>query len=81
MLNLPVETWLRFVVWMVVGLVVYFAYGVPPQQAVGALSGGPATYERRRGAGGVAAPSIRAPAGSFASPASSSAGPRRAPRS
>ena len=27
MLNLTVETWLRFVIWMVIGLVVYFAYG------------------------------------------------------
>ncbi|MEA2266814.1 MAG: basic amino acid/polyamine antiporter, family [Solirubrobacteraceae bacterium] len=27
MLNLPAATWLRFFVWMVVGLVVYFAYG------------------------------------------------------
>ncbi len=27
MLNLSVETWLRFLVWLVVGLVVYFAYG------------------------------------------------------
>ncbi|MFD7787793.1 amino acid permease [Streptomyces nojiriensis] len=27
MLNLPAETWLRFGIWMVIGIVVYFAYG------------------------------------------------------
>ena len=27
MLNLSVETWLRFVVWMVIGVAVYFGYG------------------------------------------------------
>ncbi|MEU9136866.1 amino acid permease [Streptomyces sp. NPDC048404] len=27
MLNLPAETWLRFAIWMVVGIVVYFLYG------------------------------------------------------
>jgi APA family basic amino acid/polyamine antiporter len=27
MLNLPADTWLRFGIWMVAGLVVYFAYG------------------------------------------------------
>ena len=27
MLNLPAETWLRFVIWMVLGLVLYFVYG------------------------------------------------------
>ena len=26
MLNLPAETWERFAIWMVLGLVVYFAY-------------------------------------------------------
>jgi APA family basic amino acid/polyamine antiporter len=27
MLNLPGETWLRFVAWMVIGIIVYYAYG------------------------------------------------------
>ncbi|MFG1709928.1 amino acid permease [Nonomuraea sp. M3C6] len=27
MVNLPVETWLRFVIWMIVGVVVYCAFG------------------------------------------------------
>ncbi|TDC63108.1 amino acid permease [Actinomadura sp. GC306] len=27
MLNLPVETWLRFLIWMVVGVAIYAAYG------------------------------------------------------
>jgi basic amino acid/polyamine antiporter, APA family len=28
MLNLPVETWLRFFIWMVIGVAVYFLYGM-----------------------------------------------------
>jgi basic amino acid/polyamine antiporter, APA family len=27
MLNLTAETWVRFLVWMVLGFVVYFGYG------------------------------------------------------
>ena len=27
MLNLPAATWVRFFVWMALGLIVYFAYG------------------------------------------------------
>src|ERR1035437_7210421 len=29
MLNLPAATWIRFVVWMVIGLAIYFLYGAP----------------------------------------------------
>ena len=27
MLSLPLETWLRFVVWLAAGLAIYFVYG------------------------------------------------------
>lgn len=27
MLNLPAETWLRFAIWMALGVIIYFSYG------------------------------------------------------
>ncbi|MEP7364846.1 MAG: amino acid permease C-terminal domain-containing protein [Acidobacteriota bacterium] len=27
MLSLPLETWLRFVIWLAIGLAIYFVYG------------------------------------------------------
>jgi APA family basic amino acid/polyamine antiporter len=27
MLSLPIETWIRFFVWLVIGLLIYFFYG------------------------------------------------------
>jgi basic amino acid/polyamine antiporter, APA family len=26
MLGLPLETWIRFILWLVIGLVIYFVY-------------------------------------------------------
>lgn len=37
MLNLPVETWLRFVIWMIIGAVLYFAYGYRHSRAQRAI--------------------------------------------
>jgi APA family basic amino acid/polyamine antiporter len=50
MLNLPTETWLRFAIWMVIGIVFYYAYGrrrsrfstrgAAEREAAGQLPGG-----------------------------------------
>jgi APA family basic amino acid/polyamine antiporter len=34
MLNLPAQTWIRFVIWMVLGFIVYFAYGASHSRLV-----------------------------------------------
>ncbi len=55
MLNLSGATWVRFVVWMVVGLVVYFVYSVRHSRLAGggeAPPGGPASSAPERGGGG-----------------------------
>ncbi|MEU7892486.1 amino acid permease [Nonomuraea sp. NPDC049152] len=41
MLNLPVETWLRFFIWLIIGVVVYFAYGYRHSTVIGWRSGTP----------------------------------------
>ncbi|GHH64647.1 amino acid permease [Streptosporangium violaceochromogenes] len=40
MLNLPVETWLRFVAWMLIGIVVYIGYGYRHSRLARPLPGG-----------------------------------------
>jgi basic amino acid/polyamine antiporter, APA family len=47
MLNLIAETWLRFLIWMAIGLVVYFAYGVrKSRMAQGEAAYRPVTADR-----------------------------------
>jgi APA family basic amino acid/polyamine antiporter len=52
MVNLSVETWVRFLIWLAIGFVVYFAYGqrssrlgkgLRQAEVDGDVSGGPST--------------------------------------
>ncbi|HJT44642.1 MAG TPA: amino acid permease, partial [Chthoniobacterales bacterium] len=40
MLSLPVETWIRFFVWLVIGLVIYFLYSVRHSKLGGGVDTG-----------------------------------------
>ena len=35
MLGLPLETWIRFVVWLVIGLVIYWRFGMKHSEFAG----------------------------------------------
>jgi APA family basic amino acid/polyamine antiporter len=41
MLNLPVDTWVRFVIWMVIGCGLYFTYGRTHSRLAGPVEGEP----------------------------------------
>ena len=57
MLNLRVETWIRFVIWMALGFIIYFAYSRHRSRlAVGAAGVRPAGRRGRGPAPDAAAP-------------------------
>jgi APA family basic amino acid/polyamine antiporter len=45
MVNLSIETWVRFLVWLVIGFVVYFTYGYRGSRLGRGLRQAPATQE------------------------------------
>jgi basic amino acid/polyamine antiporter, APA family len=51
MLSLPAVTWVRFFVWLAIGLIIYFTYG-RMHSRVSAVSNGAKSYEEKGAAGG-----------------------------
>jgi basic amino acid/polyamine antiporter, APA family len=45
MLSLPVETWIRFFVWLIIGLVIYFLYGAGHSKLARGIDAGPTEDE------------------------------------
>ena len=56
MIDLPLDTWGRFLIWMALGLVIYFIYGMRPLAAAagrGHEPGGGAVEARTTSSGGA----------------------------
>ncbi|GAA1630908.1 amino acid permease [Georgenia ruanii] len=63
MLNLPAETWLRFAIWMVIGLVLYFVYSRQHSRLAPGAAGGGEEVRRTASFGGAAPLAGGGPAG------------------
>jgi APA family basic amino acid/polyamine antiporter len=57
MMNLPAGTWLRFIIWMAIGFVVYFFYSARNSRLRTQLDSNGQAYA---GSGGATSPGIRA---------------------